>query len=61
MHIYDSNEELQFSYWLDELKEKGYIINWKYNKEEIELIDKKKIDILINNKKKSIHLLNKLT
>jgi len=61
VHIYDSNEELQFSYWLDELKEKGYIINWKYNKEEIELIDKKKIDILINNKKKNIHLLNKLT
>lgn len=34
-----SNEELYFSWWLDELKEAGYINYWEYEPESFTLID----------------------
>lgn len=35
--MFDSNEELYFSWWLDELKEFGFVIHWNKNESPIQL------------------------
>lgn len=41
--VFDSNEELEFSYWLEELRELGYIKNWYKNTTSELILDKKSI------------------
>lgn len=40
MHEYDSDEELYFVWWLQELKSAGYIESWKYHPKPFPLSDK---------------------
>jgi hypothetical protein len=47
---YDSTLELYFSFWLDELKEAGYVLDYHYEPETIEITSKKEYYFLKNNK-----------